>query len=438
MTPKAIPVFVINLVDRTDRKKHIQNEFRDHDEFDLTIVNPCKHEIAAISLWNTIQYILRDIIDKTNDQVILCEDDHQFTAGYTKEMFFGYISEAVEKGADILLGGVSWFKTAVKISESLFWIDKFSGLQFAVIFKPFYSAILQADFCLGNAADYKISSLTKNKMVIHPFISVQKDFGYSDVTTKNNKEGVVSKLFSDTEEKLTLMKNVYSYYKGGNDFEPKITGYENTVLPTYIIRASECENDSSYILEEFKDKKEFAINIIENNSHGAGSVGLWENIQRIIREAILNDDDVIVICNGDFQFTEYYSQNHLFDNIIKAAYQGTEVLSAGMAKFNHAVPINESLFWVDSIEGTCFFIFYRAFFEKILNEPFSEIDTVDNKISQMTSNKMVVSPFISVKRIFRPVEPVINGDVINSEENYTEAQLILDNIKDIKQIYKNE
>ena len=36
-----------------------------------------------------------------------------------------------------------------------------------------------------DTADEVISQLANNKMVIYPFISEQKDFGYSDVTLSN-------------------------------------------------------------------------------------------------------------------------------------------------------------------------------------------------------------------------------------------------------------
>jgi hypothetical protein len=58
-----------------------------------------------------------------------------------------------------------------------------------ILFKQFYNAILETEFGEYDAADYKIAALTNNIFFIYPFISVQKEFGYSDATTKNNREG---------------------------------------------------------------------------------------------------------------------------------------------------------------------------------------------------------------------------------------------------------
>jgi len=55
-----VSAFIINLKSRTDRKKHIINEFEDRDEFKINIVEACEHENGAIGLWNSITHILRN------------------------------------------------------------------------------------------------------------------------------------------------------------------------------------------------------------------------------------------------------------------------------------------------------------------------------------------------------------------------------------------
>lgn len=43
-----------------------------------------------------------------------------------------------------------------------------------------------------------------------PFISVQKDFGYSDVTHSNNvKKGQIETLFKKTERRLSMIHKVF-------------------------------------------------------------------------------------------------------------------------------------------------------------------------------------------------------------------------------------
>ena len=209
----SIPVSLINLKSRTDRRLHILQQFCQKAEFAVHIIEACEHNNGAIGLWNSIIQILTSLVNDENDYVIICEDDHQFTEHYSKELLFHCIAEAQERDADILSGGVSWFRDIIQISENLFWIEKFSGLQFTIIFKRFYDKILSANFSKTDAADYKISTLSDNKFVIYPFISVQKEFGYSDVTSKNNKAGFVERIFEESSERLRLLTNVNSFYK---------------------------------------------------------------------------------------------------------------------------------------------------------------------------------------------------------------------------------
>lgn len=208
-----IPTYVINLKERTDRLTHIEQQFGGKSEFEVTIMEASKHAIGAVGLWQSILKIIKIALDSDDDAIIICEDDLQFTTQYAHEVLIKHIANAKKNDADILLGGVSWFKDAVQISSDLFWVEKFSGLQFTVFFKKFYEKILEATFLETDAADYKISSLSDKKFIIHPFISIQKEFGYSDVTPKNGEEGFVETCFKETSERLQLLKNVETYYK---------------------------------------------------------------------------------------------------------------------------------------------------------------------------------------------------------------------------------
>jgi hypothetical protein len=213
MNQTYIPVFVINLESRRDRKEHILQQFHQKGEFDVHVVDACEHNNGAIGLWNSIAHILQNLVKMESDYILLCEDDHQFTDKYSKEHLFECIAEAKEKEADILSGGISWFKDGIQISRDLFWVEKFTGLQFTIIFKKFFDKILQANFSETDVADFKISSLSENKLLIYPFISTQKEFGYSDVTIKNNQTERVERIFDESAKRLQLLSNVASFYK---------------------------------------------------------------------------------------------------------------------------------------------------------------------------------------------------------------------------------
>ena len=112
-----------------------------------------KHSEGRVSLWLSIKEIINEM--KNSNFFVLCEDDHQFTQYYSFELLLKCINEAQCLGADILSGGISWFKTGVQISKQLFWIDEFSGLQFTIIFKKFYQKILTSVFAGLNPSELK-------------------------------------------------------------------------------------------------------------------------------------------------------------------------------------------------------------------------------------------------------------------------------------------
>lgn len=208
-----IEVFVPNLKNRKDRRDSIKLSFENENMFRLHILEAIPHPTGAISLWKTLQSVVNIQKNHEDHFFIFCEDDHMFTKDYSFEFFNHAIQEAQHLDADILSGGVSWFQTGIQISKNLFWVESFSGLQFTVIFRKFYQKVLDVnDFGEHDAADLKISALTDKKFVMYPFISIQKEFGYSDVTAKNNEGGRVERLFNDTSGRLQLLKNVRQFY----------------------------------------------------------------------------------------------------------------------------------------------------------------------------------------------------------------------------------
>ena len=204
--------YIVNLLHRTDRREHILSQFADKSEFLLSIVPAIEHERGAYGLWQTVQEIVHLEAEKKSDFFVLCEDDHTFTENYSFDVLQSCIKRAQSLNADILSGGYSWFDNAVQISENLFWADKFNGMQFTIIFRKFYQSILDADFGERVITDVHLSSITENKFVVFPYISIQKEFGYSDVTLKNSENGYVDGIFKSSIERLNTLKKVRTYY----------------------------------------------------------------------------------------------------------------------------------------------------------------------------------------------------------------------------------
>lgn len=215
-----IPTYIINLKDRSERKKHILTEFDGREEFDVTIVDACEHSIGAIGLWNSIVKIIHTAIDQDNDVIIICEDDHYFTEDYSKEYLIENILNAHKQGADILSGGIGGFGYAVPTAKNRYWVDWFWCTQFIVIYKKFFQKILNYDFKVDDTADGVISQLSNNIMTLYPFISKQKEFGYSDITQGNkDNPNLISQHFQRADSYLSAIHNVSKFYNYPNYFE---------------------------------------------------------------------------------------------------------------------------------------------------------------------------------------------------------------------------
>lgn len=230
---KPLTVHAINLPKRKDRKLHITKQFTKRAEFDLKIVSPVLDTNGARSLWRTLKAIIRENIAK--EFLIICEDDHEFTEYYSIDELFNFIQSAIKMKAEFLSGGVSWIETFFPVDKNMYWMDGFNGTQFIIIFKSLYSKILNSKFN-NTPADILIGNLAKTKFVIFPFISVQKDFGYSDATIFNNKKGLIEKLFRDSALSFeSLNKIVRHYYSKRTNVEDNNLDINKITVPTYII-----------------------------------------------------------------------------------------------------------------------------------------------------------------------------------------------------------
>ncbi|MDP9080280.1 MAG: hypothetical protein M3O71_22875 [Bacteroidota bacterium] len=401
MSTIQIPTFIINLKSRADRRQHIINEFAAHNEFNVKIIEAREHQIGAVGLWLTIKYILQETAGSDDEYILICEDDHQFTSFYSKELLFKSISQAKELNADILIGGVNWFDGVAPVNDNLLWSYIFNGTQFIIVFKKFFEAILQADFGDYDAADFKISTLTQDKFIIYPFVSVQKDFGYSDATPMNNLPGRADELFLKSATWLQNLKKVAGYYNNvPQPDEPDAEIYHTLTIPTYIINLPERTERLAHIKQQFENKPEFDVTIVEACKHEIAAVGLWQSIRKIIRMAIDADDDVIIICADNHEFTDHYSKAYLLKNIIEAHASGVSYLSGGSSITENEVMIAANRFWVSRCLATPFIVLYKIFFQQILDEPVNDDVLADHLLAEMTSSKMVLYPFISVQKDF--------------------------------------
>lgn len=209
----SIPTYIINLKSRKDRLKHIQNEFKNRSEFDIEIIEAVQHEIGAVGLWLSFQKVIKKAVKNDDDVILFVEDDHIFTENYSWDFLLQNIIDANKQGVDILLGGIGGgFKNVIPITKNRLWIDHFWSTQFTIIYKRFYDKILTTNFQEKDTLDDFLSNLTTNKMTLYPFISIQKEFGYSDVTESNNKKETISEYFKKSDEILKIYANTFQKF----------------------------------------------------------------------------------------------------------------------------------------------------------------------------------------------------------------------------------
>lgn len=205
-----LPVYAINLPKRTERRQHLNEQFMDKDEFSVTYVDAVQHRIGAVGLWESIKKAVRLAIERDEDIIAICEDDHTFTPYYQKDYFIQNLIRAYRQGVELLSGGIGGFGHAVPVGNNRYWIDWFYCTQFIVITKKIFQKILNYKFKFTDTADGVLSKLAGEKQTLFPFISVQKDFGYSDVTHSNNVvRGQIENLFRKSERRLSMIHQVF-------------------------------------------------------------------------------------------------------------------------------------------------------------------------------------------------------------------------------------
>lgn len=208
----CLPVYAINLKSRPDRLENLKRQFASKPEFDVTYIDAVQHENGAVGLWKSICKAVRLAQQRGEDVIIICEDDHEFTNIYDKEMFLASIVGAYRQGAELLNGGIGGFGTAVPVSPTRCWVDWFWCTQFVVIFASLFPKIVTYDFRDTDTADGVLSKLSSQSLAMYPPISRQKDYGYSDITPRESQSEFQNNIFKIANQRLKQINDVYRYY----------------------------------------------------------------------------------------------------------------------------------------------------------------------------------------------------------------------------------
>lgn len=132
-----LPVYVINMKERVERKQHIIKEFDNKEEFELNWVEASVHPIGAVGLWNSMIKIIKMAKEKGDDIIVICEDDHYFTENYSPKLLFKEVTEAYIQGAEVLTGGIGGFGQAIPEGYHRYKVDWFWCTQFIVVYNRF-------------------------------------------------------------------------------------------------------------------------------------------------------------------------------------------------------------------------------------------------------------------------------------------------------------
>ena len=389
---KAIPSYIINLKKREDRKNHALLEFSSRKEFEVSIVDACEHQDGAYGLWITLSRIIGMQKNKDDNFILICEDDHCFTGEYSTEKLRNAIEHADALGADLLCGGVSWLSNGVMISSEILWVERFSGLQFTIVFRRFFETILNTAFNKGEAADTKLSFLTSKKYCIFPFISIQKYFGYSDVTDWNNRDGRVEQLFANSLKKAGAIKYVTDHYN-----RIKQTGGQlQTIAPNaealpVIVFEKPSDAITAGHLPFHRDNGFNVMSVIPADSSEHSKL---TNLQEVIKKVTLQGGNMIILWQNDHFLQQNYSISRLKNILTSAQELGTEILCGSLDDFDLAVPINNNLLWISSFKEAGLLVIYKNLFDKINNLAIEGNSTMESLLSRSAVNKISVHPFI--------------------------------------------
>lgn len=213
---------------------------------------------------------------------------------------------------------------------------------------------------------------------------------------------------------------------------------KNVLLPVYILNLSSNPQSLANCLKEFKGRIEFEVNIVKGEKDKKGEVRLWESIKRAVKKAVLKKEDLCIICKENHCFTEEYNVEKLLQDIFEAHRIDANYLLGSVEEgFSNMLILPSRLCWIDSFQGTQFIVLFNPFYDLILNEQFYESDIVDEKLSNITSNKFIVYPPVSRnKRIEEDKKNAPNGKVSQLIKKRRNTEKRIKNLIEKTNLYK--
>ena len=201
------PISCINLEKRKDRKQHVCHEFKNRPEFLLYFTKAIEHKNGNIGLWESIVSIIKKHDFSEYKYLYICEDDILFTSQYSAQKLESIIQEMDKFNLELVIGGsTGGFSETRKLSSNLIWVDRFYSNHFLIVSESLAQRILKLEYRGEKPVDHILSDLTEFKAICVPFLAIQKNFNYSDITLQNqNYPDDVGKRFARAEQHLTYL-----------------------------------------------------------------------------------------------------------------------------------------------------------------------------------------------------------------------------------------
>lgn len=204
-----IPVFLLKSADNKDRLECILNQFNEKAEFEIISTELLEYTVKNIRLIGQV------CLAQEREYIVLCRGDHVFTPTFSSEKLSEITISMKNKKIDLVLGGLGGFETIVPIGENLIWIDWFAYSTMMIISKSICHKIINNKFQEARLDQDLLSTVTINKAVISPYISVPRE--YSE-TVYINGQGYcrLNELYAKSEDRVKINAMAFTRFRKDN------------------------------------------------------------------------------------------------------------------------------------------------------------------------------------------------------------------------------